>query len=51
MAAFLRIVLVAALAVFIGGYLLRDTPIREVRQRGDSGRLEAGGEKSAGGSS
>lgn len=43
MAAFLLIVLVTALAVFIGGYLLRDTPIQEVRQRGDSGLLQAGG--------
>lgn len=43
MTAFLLIVLVIALAVFIGGYLLRDTPIQGVRQRGESGRLQAGG--------
>ncbi len=42
MAAVLLTLLVVALAVVIGGYLLRDTPIRRVRQRGRSGGLHVG---------
>lgn len=45
MLSFVLFIVVAALAVFVGGYLLRDTPIRSVRSRGASEGPRADGQR------